>query len=63
MRKEIDPEVLRRLESLRAPFKARLREIVVQLASEPGNMSLLLEADFIRRKFLEIQCNLEGGAI
>jgi hypothetical protein len=62
MKTKIHPADLRRLEYLRALYKARLREIVDQLGIEPGNMSLLLEAEGIRQKFYEMQSNWEGGA-
>ena len=62
MNKKIHPVALSRLESLRAPWKARLQEIKKLLEEDPRDFQLIIELESIRQALFEIQRDWEGGA-
>lgn len=61
MKTEITSADLQRIADLRAPHRARLREIVHLLDSDPDNPDLIHEADWIREIFLKIERSCLGG--
>ena len=62
MNKKIHQVALSRLESLRAPWKARLQEIKKLLEEDPRDFQLIIELESIRQALFEIQRDWEGGA-
>ena len=49
------------IKKLKAPFRRRLREIILQLGEEPKNLALIEEAELIRQQFFAIERAIRGG--
>lgn len=63
MKTKITPAILERIACLRAPYRARLREIVRQLGDDPDNHDLIREADSIRVIYFKIERSCLGSEL
>lgn len=61
MKNKIDPEILRLIVSKKAPYRAMNRKVVSLLETDPHNGQLLLLAEWIRQRYLEIIREYEEG--